>query len=81
MPRPDPEATDLPAPQLEATRCAICGTLGNIATVYESNFRAADLTSEVFSARRSPDRLHYRIVRCRACGLLRSDPVLSAAAI
>ena len=81
MPRPDPEASDLPAPGLEATRCAICGTLGNAATVYESNFQAEDLTAEVFSARRSPDRLHYRIVRCRTCGLLRSDPVLSAEAI
>ena len=81
MPRPDPEASDLPAPELEATRCAICGTPGNTATVYESNFQAEDLTPEVFSARRPPDRLHYRIVRCRTCGLLRSDPRLSAEAI
>jgi SAM-dependent methyltransferase len=29
----------------------------------------------VFSARRPPDRVHYRIVRCNACGLVRSDPV------
>lgn len=69
------------APELEATRCAICGTSDNAATVYEANFQAADLTPEVFSARRSPDRLHYRIVRCRSCGLLRSDPVFGAAAI
>ena len=85
MPRPDPEAGGLAAGdahtlELEATRCAICETLDNAATVYEANFQAADLTPEVFSARRSPDRLHHRIVRCRSCGLLRSDPVLSAAA-
>ena len=71
---------DLEAPDFEATRCAICETEGNATTVYESNFQPEDLTPEVFSARRSPDRLHYRIVRCRSCGLLRSDPVLSGAA-
>ena len=81
MPRPDPGANDLPTPELEATRCAICGTLGSATTLYESNFQAADLTPDVFSARRSPDRLHYRIVRCQTCGLLRSDPVLGASAI
>ena len=67
-------------PDLEATCCAICETEGNATTVYESNFQPEDLTPEVFSARRSPDRLHYRIVRCRSCGLLRSDPVLPVAA-
>lgn len=29
----------------------------------------------VFSARRMPDRIHYRMVRCQKCGLLRSDPM------
>lgn len=41
------------------------------------NFRASDLSPEVFSARRLPDRLHYRMVRCGECGVLRSDPILS----
>ncbi|MBV8084018.1 MAG: class I SAM-dependent methyltransferase, partial [Chloroflexi bacterium] len=31
----------------------------------------------MFSARRLPDRLHYRLVRCTTCGLVRSDPVAS----
>jgi 2-polyprenyl-3-methyl-5-hydroxy-6-metoxy-1,4-benzoquinol methylase len=30
-----------------------------------------------FSARRKRSKQHYRIVRCNACGLVRSDPVLS----
>jgi SAM-dependent methyltransferase len=42
------------------------------------NFQPQDLNGEVFSARRLPDRLHYRMVRCERCGLLRSDPILSA---
>ena len=32
---------------------------------------------KVFSARRLPDRLHYRIVKCRQCGLVRSSPILA----
>jgi SAM-dependent methyltransferase len=39
----------------------------------------ANLTPEAFdarhfSARRLPDRVHYRMVRCNRCGLVRSDP-------
>jgi SAM-dependent methyltransferase len=32
------------------------------------------LDAELFSARRLPDRIHFRIVRCSRCRLLRSDP-------
>ena len=62
---------------LVATRCAICGTEGNSATVYPANFDAGAFTPEIFSARRNPDRIHYRLVSCLTCGLFRSDPVAS----
>jgi SAM-dependent methyltransferase len=58
------------------TLCPICSTEGTDREVYASNFRADDLTPETFSARRLPDRLHYRMVRCLRCGLLRSNPIL-----
>jgi SAM-dependent methyltransferase len=57
------------------TRCAICGTGGNATEIYPANVDFAAFTAEVFSARRMPDRLHYRLARCRACGLVRSDPI------
>ena len=62
--------------KLHATRCAICDTEGNAAEVYPANFTPADFNAEVFSARRLPDRIHYRMVRCNSCGLVRSDPVV-----
>ncbi len=34
-------------------------------------------SAHVFSARRLPDRVHYRMVTCNTCGLVRSDPVAS----
>jgi SAM-dependent methyltransferase len=59
---------------LVSTHCAICETPGNADTLYPANFDAASLNPDIFSARRLPDLLHYQIVRCRRCGLVRSDP-------
>lgn len=59
------------------TKCALCETDAHDRRLYEANFKRGDLNYEVFSARRLPDRLHYRIVRCHACGLVRSNPILA----
>lgn len=58
------------------TKCPICETLDNSVFVYPSNIDANSFSTEVFSARRLPDRRHYQWVRCNSCTLLRSDPVL-----
>ena len=49
--------------------------------LYRGAARPGRVHAEVFSARRLPDRTHYRMVRCRTCGLVRSDPVLDAEAM
>jgi len=59
------------------TNCALCDTKIHDQKLYDANFESQDLNYEVFSARRRPDRLHYRIVRCHGCGLIRSNPVLN----
>ena len=63
-------------PRLVRTSCPICGEGPTDREVYPANFDPAALDSAVFSARRTPDRLHYRMVRCERCGLLRSNPIL-----
>src|SRR5688572_7330088 len=60
------------------TRCAICGTEGTADEVYPANVDADTLDDVIFSARRPPDGIHFRMVRCRTCGLLRSDPIVPA---
>ncbi len=60
---------------LHPTACALCKTEGNASELYPPNFDLGAFNPEVFSARRLPDRIHYRLVRCNACGLVRSDPV------
>lgn len=63
---------------LRPTRCAICGD-APADEIYPARLVAADLNPQTFSARRTPDRVHYRMVRCSECGLVRSDPVADTA--
>jgi len=63
------------------TLCAICDTDRFDKVVYPANFDYASLSSDLFSARRLPDRCHYRIVRCRNCGLVRSNPIVEEKAL
>lgn len=57
------------------TKCAICGTYDNSQVVLKSNLDDKSFSTEVFSARRIPDRRYYQWVKCSECGLLRSDPI------
>ena len=61
--------------QLEFSFCAICHTRGNATELYPANFSPDAFNARIFSARRLPDRIHYRIVQCNSCKLIRSDPV------
>jgi SAM-dependent methyltransferase len=74
----DPAVASL---RFEATRCAICGPGVPAKEMYPANFGIDDITPARFSARRLPDRVHYRMVRCMKCGLVRSDPVLDEATL
>jgi SAM-dependent methyltransferase len=67
--------SDKTAIELHSTCCAICHTFGNATELYPANFGADSFNAGVYSARRLPDRIHYRMVRCNRCGLVRSDPV------
>jgi SAM-dependent methyltransferase len=67
--------------ELQATVCAICGTPGNATELYPANFDPQSFNPTIFSARRLPDRIHYRMVTCNDCGLVRSDPVIDPEAL
>jgi SAM-dependent methyltransferase len=59
------------------TTCAVCETDKADREVYPDTLGDNAATRERFSARRTPDRVHYRMVRCGKCGLLRSNPILT----
>jgi SAM-dependent methyltransferase len=66
---------------LYATSCAICQTENNATELYRATFDPEAFSPSVFSARRMPDRIHYRMVRCNNCQLVRSDPVADPAQV
>ncbi|MFI5283893.1 MAG: class I SAM-dependent methyltransferase [Candidatus Dormibacterales bacterium] len=71
----------VPGIQLAPTVCAICGTFGNAAELYPPTYDETSFNERIFSARRLPDTIHYRLVRCRTCGLVRSDPAADQASL
>jgi len=44
--------------------------------LYSQTFKPWNLTFEIFSARRITEHFHYKIVRCRNCGLIFSREIL-----
>ena len=57
-------------------QCLLCGKKQKLETVYPARFNKQHLVGEIFSARRVPDKIHYRVVRCQKCGLIFSSPIL-----
>jgi len=66
---------------LMRTRCPIDGSNDSDVEVYPANFELDAIDATLFSARRTPDRIHYRMVRNRKTGCLRADPVLDDATV
>ncbi len=56
--------------------CAIDKNHKDYSVLYKENFDARRIDKHVFSARRLPDKVHYRIVRCSRCNLVYSNPIL-----
>lgn len=57
-------------------QCAVCGKNQKIKELYPKNFNLKGVNAKTFSARRDPDRIHYRFVVCENCGLIFSNPIL-----
>jgi SAM-dependent methyltransferase len=64
--------------ELVTKHCLFCGEREALVDLYPQTFGESDISPGVFSARRSTDHLHYRIVRCNGCGLVFSREVLPA---
>lgn len=54
-------------------QCAICGERAPADELYPERLPTQALSARTFSARRAPDRVHPRIVRCRGCRLVYAD--------
>lgn len=61
--------------------CALCGKNQRTEVLYKSTFNEKRITSVIYSARRPPDRIHYKILKCQKCGLIFSSPILKPSRI
>ena len=61
---------------MRAIQCALCGKNQKLKELYKETFVAGNVNAQTFSARRTPDRMHYRFVRCTNCGLIFSNPIM-----
>ena len=52
--------------------CALCGPDAPFRVIFPERLAHDDIT---FSARRAPNRLHYRVVGCDVCGVIFSNPI------
>lgn len=57
-------------------KCLLCGQNQQLKEMYKATFNLRKLNPMIFSARRNPDGMHYRIVRCQNCSLVFSNPIL-----
>lgn len=61
--------------------CVLCGKKQQIEVLYRSTLKEGDISAQTYSARRLPDRLHYRFLKCKRCGLIFSSPIFEQAKI
>lgn len=57
--------------------CALCGKKQQTEILYKPTLKEEKISSYAYSARRFPDKLHYRILRCKRCGLIFSSPIFN----
>ncbi|MCL4418584.1 class I SAM-dependent methyltransferase [Patescibacteria group bacterium] len=62
---------------MKSIKCAICKSNEDTDVLYKRNFFLNNVNARTFSARRPPDRIHYRLVKCKSCGLIFSNPIFS----
>jgi len=61
---------------MQKQSCAICNKKTHKKLLYKQNFEPSQINKKIFSARRLPDRLHYKIVQCQNCNLIFADSIL-----
>lgn len=55
----------------------MCAKKQQIKILYPATFKEKGISDKVYSARRMPDKIHYRILKCERCGLVFSSPIFS----
>jgi len=62
---------------VKSLSCAICGKNQKKVLLYKETIAFDKIDKDIFSARRTPDRIHYQLLKCQVCGLIFSSPILA----
>lgn len=54
----------------------MCNKNQQVEVLYPATFKEKNIPKNIYSARRLPDRIHCRILKCKRCGLVFSSPIL-----
>ncbi|HEX7042125.1 MAG TPA: class I SAM-dependent methyltransferase [Patescibacteria group bacterium] len=60
---------------MKTLHCAICKQKEKVKLLYKATFDRGKINDNTFSARRTPDRMHYQFLKCLRCGLIFSSPI------
>ena len=61
---------------MRKTECALCCTQSNHTILYAENLPTSGISSVEYDSRRMRDYMHFQIVKCKTCNLVRSDPII-----
>lgn len=61
---------------MQEINCAICAGRQKTTVLYEERIALKKISGKIYSARRTPDGMHHRFVKCANCGLIFSNPIL-----
>ena len=61
---------------MRKTKCALCCTQDDYTILYAENLPTAGISSVEYDSRRMRDYMHFQIVKCKTCNLVRSDPII-----
>ena len=61
---------------MRKTKCALCCTQDDYTILYAENLPTSGISSVEYDSRRMRDYMHFQIVKCKTCNLVRSDPII-----
>ena len=61
---------------MRKTKCALCCTQDDYTILYAENLPTAGISSVEYDSRRMRDYMHFQIVKCKTCNLVRYDPII-----
>jgi SAM-dependent methyltransferase len=62
--------------EMKKTKCTVCDIFNNSKILHSENLPVAGISSVDFAPRKKYHSIHYQIVKCKTCNLVRSDPMV-----